>query len=101
MDFKVAGTEHGITALLLDIKMQGIKPNLLSEALSQARQARLTILAKMAETISFSRLTQPLCTSGHRAQIDVESWRFIGPGGRNSGLSSRRQDTSSSRTTAA
>jgi polyribonucleotide nucleotidyltransferase len=85
MDFKVAGTEKGITALQLDIKMQGIKPNLLSEALSQARQARLTILAKMAETISSSRPElSPYAPRVIELKIDVEKiGALIGPGGRN------------------
>ncbi len=55
MDFKVAGTSEGITALQLDIKMQGINTALLEEAMTQARAARLWLLDKMAETISTSR----------------------------------------------
>ena len=50
MDFKVAGTRDGITALQLDIKLQGIPAKILDEALEQARQARFFILDRMAET---------------------------------------------------
>jgi len=55
MDFKVAGTAEGITALQLDIKLKGINLEILRQALSQAREARLFILDKMQETISCSR----------------------------------------------
>ncbi|MEJ5201856.1 MAG: polyribonucleotide nucleotidyltransferase, partial [Anaerolineales bacterium] len=51
MDFKVAGTEAGITALQMDIKIKGINAELMAEALEQARQARLFILDKILETI--------------------------------------------------
>lgn len=52
MDFKVAGTEKGITAFQMDVKISGISYEVFSEALQQAKQARLFILKKMAETIS-------------------------------------------------
>jgi polyribonucleotide nucleotidyltransferase len=55
MDFKVAGTRHGITALQMDLKVQGLSEQILREALAQAREARLFILGKMAETISAPR----------------------------------------------
>lgn len=51
MDFKVAGTQTGITALQMDIKIQGITPEIMRLALAQAREARLHILAAMAEVI--------------------------------------------------
>jgi polyribonucleotide nucleotidyltransferase len=51
MDFKVAGTKSGITALQMDIKIKGITAQLMAEALEQARQARLFILDKILETI--------------------------------------------------
>jgi len=51
MDFKVAGTEKGITALQMDIKVKGISDRLMAEALEQAREARLKILDVMRETI--------------------------------------------------
>lgn len=55
MDFKVAGTEKGITALQMDIKITGVTREILSAALEQARQGRLFILKKMEETIANSR----------------------------------------------
>ncbi len=51
MDFKVAGTAEGITALQMDIKISGVTFEILTEALEQARKARLHILGKMLETI--------------------------------------------------
>jgi polyribonucleotide nucleotidyltransferase len=51
MDFKVAGTEEGITALQMDIKISGVTFDILRDALDQAHKARTTILGKMAETI--------------------------------------------------
>jgi polyribonucleotide nucleotidyltransferase len=51
MDFKVAGTKDGITALQMDIKITGITPQIMSEALAQAKAARLHVLAKMLETL--------------------------------------------------
>ena len=51
MDFKVAGTAQGITALQMDIKTKGITSQIMSEALEQAQQARLFILGKITETI--------------------------------------------------
>jgi polyribonucleotide nucleotidyltransferase len=55
MDFKVAGTDDGITALQMDIKIQGITQEIMSKALDQARDARLYILAEMANAISAPR----------------------------------------------
>ncbi len=55
MDFKVAGTADGVTALQMDIKVAGITSETLRDALEQARQARLHILGKMTEVISASR----------------------------------------------
>ncbi len=51
MDFKVAGTTEGITALQMDIKIDGISPQMMAEALSQARQGRLHILSEMANVL--------------------------------------------------
>ncbi len=85
MDFKVAGTRDGITALQLDIKMKGITPELLREAVAQARDARLWILSKMAETISESRPElSPFAPRVLELKIDIEKiGALIGPGGRN------------------
>jgi polyribonucleotide nucleotidyltransferase len=55
MDFKVAGTAKGITAIQLDIKLKSISTEILEKALNQARQARLSILETMQQTISSSR----------------------------------------------
>jgi polyribonucleotide nucleotidyltransferase len=55
MDFKVAGTEHGITALQMDIKITGVTFEILRDALTQAREARLFILGEMAKVIAEPR----------------------------------------------
>ena len=55
MDFKVAGTANGLTALQMDIKISGITAAIMAEALEQARQARLFLLEKMAETLAQPR----------------------------------------------
>ena len=55
MDFKVAGTDDGITALQMDIKIQGITREIMSKALDQARDARLHILGEMNKVISAPR----------------------------------------------
>ncbi len=84
MDFKVAGTAEGITALQLDLKIKKISPEIMEKALSQARVARMYILEKMRETISASRpeLSKyaPRLT---KITIDTEKIRnVIGSGGR-------------------
>jgi polyribonucleotide nucleotidyltransferase len=84
MDFKVAGSREGITALQMDIKIKGLKYEILSEALAQARAGRLHILAKMAETIAESRKElspyAPRITTIH---IDPDKiGKVIGPGGK-------------------
>ena len=55
MDFKVAGTANGITALQMDIKITGVTFEILTEALAQAKRARLFILGKMRETLAEPR----------------------------------------------
>ncbi len=55
MDFKVAGTEAGVTALQMDIKISGVTPEIMKSALEQARTARHEILGRMAETIAEPR----------------------------------------------
>ena len=55
MDFKVAGTDDGVTALQMDIKIQGITKEIMSKALEQARAARLHILGEMAKVIDKPR----------------------------------------------
>src|SRR5207302_2338555 len=56
MDFKVAGTKDGITALQMDIKVAGITPQIMREALAQAQRGRLFILGKMDEVITEGRV---------------------------------------------
>jgi polyribonucleotide nucleotidyltransferase len=84
MDFKVAGTAKGITALQMDIKVTGITAAIMREALHQARDGRLFILGKMAETISESRGN--ISTYAPRIitiKIPVDKIRdVIGPGGK-------------------
>jgi polyribonucleotide nucleotidyltransferase len=55
MDFKVAGTQEGITALQMDIKITGVSREIMSQALAQAKDARIAILGKMNEAISAPR----------------------------------------------
>ncbi|HEV2177668.1 MAG TPA: polyribonucleotide nucleotidyltransferase [Terriglobia bacterium] len=55
MDFKVAGTKDGITALQMDIKIQGITPQIMAEAMAQAKAGRLHVLGKMLEALPESR----------------------------------------------
>ncbi|MBI2821563.1 MAG: polyribonucleotide nucleotidyltransferase [Acidobacteria bacterium] len=84
MDFKVAGTTKGITALQMDIKMAGIDAAVMSQALRQAKEARLIILSKMLETIAHPRAD----ISAHapriiQIQIPVSKiGAVIGPGGK-------------------
>lgn len=84
MDFKVAGTSMGITALQLDLKLQGISPAILKEALGQAREARLRILQAITDTIAEPRAQ--LSQYAPRIQtikIDPEKiGALIGPGGK-------------------
>jgi polyribonucleotide nucleotidyltransferase len=55
MDFKVAGTEHGVTALQMDIKIQGITKEIMQVALEQAKEGRLHILGKMRDAVTGAR----------------------------------------------
>jgi polyribonucleotide nucleotidyltransferase len=85
MDFKVAGSAQGITALQLDLKLQGISPNLLHDAMMQARLARLFILDQMLQVLPEPRadISQyaPRITT---TKIDPEKiGALIGPGGKN------------------
>jgi polyribonucleotide nucleotidyltransferase len=84
MDFKVAGTARGLTALQLDIKLRGINYGILAEALSQAREARLEILEKMGLAISASRSElSPYAPRMYEMTIDQSKiGSVIGPGGR-------------------
>src|SRR5579864_5441713 len=84
MDFKVAGTSAGITALQMDIKVGGITTEVMRKALEQARQGRMHILGKMTEALSDSR--QNISNFAPRIvtiRIPVDKIRdVIGPGGK-------------------
>ena len=84
MDFKVAGTREGITALQMDIKITGITPEILRKALSQAREGRLFILSKMEETINEPRAELSVWAP-RIVTIQVKTDQIgdvIGPGGK-------------------
>ena len=84
MDFKVAGTKDGITALQMDIKISGLTTEIMSEALEQARRGRLFILDKMLQTIEAPRVsTSQYAPRIHTIKISAEKIRdVIGPGGK-------------------
>ena len=84
MDFKVAGTKDGITALQMDIKVGGITPQIMREALAQAQRGRLFILDKMAEGLSSPReKVSSFAPRIYTLQIPVDKIRdVIGPGGK-------------------
>ncbi|MFW5971013.1 MAG: polyribonucleotide nucleotidyltransferase [Desulfovermiculus sp.] len=85
MDFKVAGTQEGITAIQMDIKISGINSDILKKALQQAREARLHILEKMDNVLAQPRTD----LSEHAPQLKVVEVHpdrikdVIGPGGKN------------------
>ncbi len=84
MDFKVAGTEHGITALQMDLKIKGLDFSILTEALEQARVGRLHILGKMLEALPASRdHLSPYAPRILSLHVDPEKiGKIIGPGGK-------------------
>ncbi|HIE16701.1 MAG TPA: polyribonucleotide nucleotidyltransferase [Dehalococcoidia bacterium] len=84
MDFKVAGTSQGITALQLDIKLKGISYRILAEAIKQARSAHFEILDKLQHTLSTSRAElSPYAPKMHKISIDPSKiGTLIGPGGK-------------------
>jgi len=84
MDFKVAGTADGITALQMDIKVTGITTEIMRKALEQARQGRVHILAKMGEALSSHRQSiSALAPRIVTIRIPVDKIRdVIGPGGK-------------------
>jgi len=85
MDFKVAGTAEGVTAIQMDIKIRGVSKEVMGSVLDQAREGRLHILEKMKETIpeprkDLSRHAPRIVT----LQVKQEKIRdIIGPGGKN------------------
>lgn len=84
MDFKVAGTDNGITALQMDIKLKGLASQVMAEALEQAKVARTHIMGKMLETISEPREDlKPHVPRIQAIRIPVEKiGAIIGPGGK-------------------
>jgi polyribonucleotide nucleotidyltransferase len=84
MDFKVAGTKEGITALQMDIKVPNVTHKIMTEALEQARKARLHILEKMNAVIDTPRTTMsPYAPRIFTLQIPTDKIReLIGPGGK-------------------
>ena len=85
MDFKIAGTKKGITALQLDLKISGINVKLINEVFVQAKTARLTILDKMSEVIAEPR--KELSSYAPKMIIlqipQTKIGELIGPGGKN------------------
>lgn len=84
MDFKVAGTSEGITALQMDMKIPGVTRAILGQALAQAREARLNILDAIKQTIAVPRPElSPYAPRVLRTVIDPDKIRdVIGPGGK-------------------
>ncbi len=84
MDFKVAGTANGITALQMDIKVEGLSRHILEEAMEQARKGRLQLLESMASAINEGREDiSPFAPRIIQIKVDVDQIRnVIGPGGK-------------------
>src|SRR5947207_7039471 len=84
MDFKVAGTRDGVTALQMDIKVAGVTPQIMAEALEQAKGGRIHILEKMLEALPEARAA----ISAHAPRIytmrinPAKIGELIGPGGK-------------------
>jgi polyribonucleotide nucleotidyltransferase len=85
MDFKVAGTTEGITALQMDIKIKGITPEIMRQALAQAHEARLFILNKMLEVIPVPRPElKSFVPRVSIVKVPIDKiGAIIGPGGKN------------------
>ncbi|MEK6737663.1 MAG: polyribonucleotide nucleotidyltransferase [Planctomycetota bacterium] len=85
MDFKVAGTKNGVTALQMDIKISGITEKIMRDALKQAKEGRLLILAELARVIERPR-EQISVYAPKLVQIKINPEKIgmvIGPGGKN------------------
>ena len=83
MDFKVAGTEAGITSLQMDIKVQGITPAIMEKALEQARQGRLHILGEMSKALTSANEFSVHAPRIETMQIPTDKIReVIGSGGK-------------------
>ncbi|MEC7919014.1 MAG: polyribonucleotide nucleotidyltransferase [Candidatus Neomarinimicrobiota bacterium] len=84
MDFKVAGTKDGISAIQLDLKVPGLSMDVLSNALEQANKGRLHILDEMNKAISAPNALSPYAPQIESFKIDKEKiGALIGPGGKN------------------
>ena len=84
MDFKVAGTEDGISAIQLDLKVPGLSMDVLSDALDQAHKGRLHILGEMNKSVSSPNELSPYAPQIVSFSIDKEKiGGLIGPGGKN------------------
>ena len=85
MDFKIAGTQNGITGIQLDLKTRGISEEIIRATLAQSREARMEILRNMLSTIPRPRPnTSPSAPRMARTKIDPEKiGLLIGPGGKN------------------
>jgi polyribonucleotide nucleotidyltransferase len=83
MDFKVAGTENGITSLQMDIKIAGITPEIMSKALDQAKVGRLHILGEMSKALTGVQEFSVHAPKIETMQIPVDKIReVIGSGGK-------------------
>ena len=84
MDFKVAGTETGITSLQMDIKVNGITEDIMEESLSKANSARIHILKEMNKVLNKSRaVTKSNAPQIEKLKIDKSKIReVIGSGGK-------------------
>jgi len=84
MDFKVAGTDKGVTALQMDTKLKGLSLEILTQALNQAREARLFILDIMQQTISSNRpKLSPYAPRMYKITVPTDKIGVvIGPGGK-------------------
>ncbi|MFC1622811.1 polyribonucleotide nucleotidyltransferase [Patescibacteria group bacterium] len=84
MDFKAAGTEEGLTAIQMDVKVSGVTIEMLKAALSQSKEGRAHILGKMQEVIATPRKEMsPYAPRINTVQINPEKIRdIIGPGGK-------------------
>jgi polyribonucleotide nucleotidyltransferase len=83
MDFKVAGTEAGITSLQMDIKIAGITPAIMKQALAQAKDGRIHILGEMAKSLTSAQAFSEYAPKIETMQIPTDKIReVIGSGGK-------------------
>ena len=83
MDFKVAGTENGITSLQMDIKVAGITPEIMGQALAQAREGRMHILGEMSKALTGANAFSQYAPKIETMQVPTDKIReVIGTGGK-------------------